>query len=196
MGRQPVGMDELVEHWTVLDDELNLVAGKRGGARLGLTLLLKYYTRYGRFPRGRAEFVDEMVDYVARQVKVPAVELGLYDWTVGADRWRNPMRTCRSISSPAAPSTTASWRRWMRHPAIWSGSRSPNARPGRSSSPRPRPRPSRATCAVSKARSAAAFRWGRWSTCSRKPCCVPAACSASPRSPAPVNSIPRCRANG
>lgn len=35
MGRQTVGMDELVEHWTVLDGELELVAGKRGGTRLG-----------------------------------------------------------------------------------------------------------------------------------------------------------------
>ncbi|TDC19328.1 hypothetical protein E1265_24100 [Streptomyces sp. 8K308] len=48
MSRQPVGMDELVEHWTVLDDELELVAGKRGGTRLGFALLLKHYTRHGR----------------------------------------------------------------------------------------------------------------------------------------------------
>lgn len=81
MSRQPVGMDELVEHWTVLEDELELVAGKRGPTRLGFALLLKYYTRHGRFPRGRAEFADEVVGYVARQVKVPASELGLYDWT-------------------------------------------------------------------------------------------------------------------
>jgi TnpA family transposase len=74
-------MDELVEHWTVLDDELQLVAGKRGGTKLGFALLLKYYTRHGRFPRGRAEFVDEVVDHVARQVKVPAAELESYDWT-------------------------------------------------------------------------------------------------------------------
>ncbi|MFC5662296.1 hypothetical protein ACFP3U_04795 [Kitasatospora misakiensis] len=40
MGRQPVGMDELVEHWTVLDDEADLVAGKRGGTRVGFALLL------------------------------------------------------------------------------------------------------------------------------------------------------------
>src|SRR3954454_14447536 len=81
MGRQPVGMDELVERWTVLDDELELVAGKRGATRLGFALLLKYYTWHGRFPRGRAEFADEVVDYVGRQVKVSASELGLYDWT-------------------------------------------------------------------------------------------------------------------
>lgn len=50
MGRLPVGMDELVEHWTVLDDERELVAGKRGATRLGFALLLKYYTRHGLTP--------------------------------------------------------------------------------------------------------------------------------------------------
>jgi hypothetical protein len=52
MGRQPVGMDGLVERWTVLDDEIELVAGKRGATRLGFALLLKHYTQHGRFPQG------------------------------------------------------------------------------------------------------------------------------------------------
>ena len=68
MGRQPVDMDQLVEHWTVLDDEQDLVIGKRGATKLGFALLLKYYTRYGRFPRGRAEFPDEVVGFVAPSV--------------------------------------------------------------------------------------------------------------------------------
>jgi hypothetical protein len=54
-------MDELVEYWTVLDDELELVAGKRGAARLGFALLLKHYRRHGHFPQGRAEFPDKVV---------------------------------------------------------------------------------------------------------------------------------------
>ncbi len=49
MGRSPVEVDELVEHWTVLEDEQQLVAGKRGATRLGFALLLKFYTRSG-FP--------------------------------------------------------------------------------------------------------------------------------------------------
>jgi hypothetical protein len=49
---------------------------RRGGRRL-----LKFYTRYGRFPRGRAEFPDEAVEFVARQIKVSGAELGLYEWT-------------------------------------------------------------------------------------------------------------------
>jgi hypothetical protein len=74
-------MDELVEHWTVLDDELELVAGKRGGTRLGFVLLLKYYTRQGRFPRGRVDFPDEVVEFVARQMKVSTADFESYQWT-------------------------------------------------------------------------------------------------------------------
>jgi hypothetical protein len=58
-----------------------LVAGKRGPTRLGFALLLKFYTRAGRFPRGRAELDDDAVAFVARQVGVPASDLGFYEWS-------------------------------------------------------------------------------------------------------------------
>jgi hypothetical protein len=44
-------------------------------------LLLKFYTRAGRFPRGRGELPDEAVEFVARQVGVDPAELGFYEWT-------------------------------------------------------------------------------------------------------------------
>ncbi|HKS44984.1 MAG TPA: Tn3 family transposase [Amycolatopsis sp.] len=72
--------DELIEHWTLIGDELGQVAGKRGPTRLGFALLLKFYTRHGRFPRGRGELPDAAVDYVARQVGVAAPELAFYEW--------------------------------------------------------------------------------------------------------------------
>ena len=72
--------DELIEHWTLVGDELGQVAGKRGVNRLGFSLLLKFYARHGRFPRGRGELPDEAVAYVARQVGVPASDLGFYEW--------------------------------------------------------------------------------------------------------------------
>ena len=81
MGRSPVEVDELVEHWTVLEDEQQLVAGKRGATRLGFALLLKFYTRSGRFPRGRSELPQEAVDFVARQMQVPVGDLGFYQWS-------------------------------------------------------------------------------------------------------------------
>lgn len=81
MERPPVGLDELVEHWTVLGDERDLIAGKRGATRLGFALLLKFYTRYGRFPRGRAELPDEVVEHLALEVRVPAADFGFYEWS-------------------------------------------------------------------------------------------------------------------
>ncbi len=81
MGRSPVDVDELVEHWTVLEGERQLVAGKRGATRLAFALLLKFYTRLGRFPRGRSELPQEAVDFVARQMKVAASDLGSYEWS-------------------------------------------------------------------------------------------------------------------
>ena len=74
-------LDELVEHWTVLDDERELIAGKRGPTRLGFALLLKFYTWAGRFPRDHGELADEAVAFVARQIGVDAAELGFYDWS-------------------------------------------------------------------------------------------------------------------
>lgn len=65
-------LDELVEHWTLLKDEQSLVSGKRGATRLGFAVLLKFYTQYGRFPRGRTELPGEAVEFIARQVQVPA----------------------------------------------------------------------------------------------------------------------------
>ncbi|MFE6977237.1 Tn3 family transposase [Streptomyces sp. NPDC057682] len=81
MARTPLDLDELVEHWTLLKDEQALVSGKRGATRLGFAVLLKFYTQYGRFPRNRAELPGEAVEFVARQVQVPALELESYGWT-------------------------------------------------------------------------------------------------------------------
>src|SRR5664279_4244797 len=84
-------LDELVEHWTLLVDEQELIAGKRGSTRLGFALLLKFYVRLGRFPRGRSELPDEAVVFVAKQVGVPPGELGFYEWagsTIGYHRWQ------------------------------------------------------------------------------------------------------------
>jgi hypothetical protein len=74
-------LDELVEHWTLLDDERELIAGKRGATRPGFALLLKFYTRVGRFPRGRVELPGEAVEFVARQVGVDQAELAFYEWS-------------------------------------------------------------------------------------------------------------------
>ncbi len=51
-----VDEDELIEDWTLVGGELAEVAGKRGPTRLAFALLLKFYTRRGRFPAAAASF--------------------------------------------------------------------------------------------------------------------------------------------
>ena len=81
MTRLPDNFADLVEHWTLLPAETSLLAGKHEGAtKLGFALLLKFYGRYGRFPRGRSELKSEAVEFVASQVRASAADLGFYEW--------------------------------------------------------------------------------------------------------------------
>lgn len=75
-----VDEDELVGNWTLLDEEMNLLTGRRGPTKLGFALMLKFHQLHGRFLRGRAELSDDAVDYVVRAVKVPASDLAFYEW--------------------------------------------------------------------------------------------------------------------
>ena len=72
--------DELIEHWTLIGDELDLLVGRTRPSKLALALWLKFFTVEGRFPAGRSELPDEAIGYVASQVKVAAADLGLFDW--------------------------------------------------------------------------------------------------------------------
>jgi hypothetical protein len=66
--------DELIDRWTLVGDEPDRMAGKRGPTKLGFALMLRFYTERGRFPRGRSEIPDAAVEYVARQVGVDRTE--------------------------------------------------------------------------------------------------------------------------
>ena len=44
-------LDDLIDCWTLDEDELRLIANKSGATRLGFALLLKYFEQEARFPR-------------------------------------------------------------------------------------------------------------------------------------------------
>ena len=79
--RSSIDLDELVDHWTVLDDERALVEATYGGTRVGFALLLKYYTRHSRFPAERVHLPDAAIEFVARQQQVPETDIDAYEWT-------------------------------------------------------------------------------------------------------------------
>jgi hypothetical protein len=74
--------------------EQDLVAAKHRDTQLGFGLLLKFYGRFGQFPRGRAELHDDAVDFVARQLGIDAGSFGFYEWTGRTiKRHRSEIRT-------------------------------------------------------------------------------------------------------
>ena len=74
-------LDELIDSWTLVPNELALANQSRAAHnRLGLALLLKYFQIEGRFPRHRRDVPITAIDYVARQLKLSPDTYSTYAW--------------------------------------------------------------------------------------------------------------------
>jgi hypothetical protein len=76
-----LGLDEVVDHFTLDEDEVTWLRNKTGATRLSFAVLLKFLLWRGRFPKMRPELPRDAVEHVARQVGVAAGELAQYDFT-------------------------------------------------------------------------------------------------------------------
>ena len=75
-------LDKLIDSWTLLPNEMDLVSGSKASHnRLGFALLLKYFQIEGKFPRHRREVPQTAVDYVARQLKLSSEVYQQYEWS-------------------------------------------------------------------------------------------------------------------
>ncbi|MEU5211201.1 Tn3 family transposase [Streptomyces sp. NPDC020742] len=72
--------EDLIEVWTLLEEDQERLRNKSGANRLGFALLLKFFEVEARFPENAEEMPVPAVAYVAQQVKVPAEEWAAYDW--------------------------------------------------------------------------------------------------------------------
>ena len=72
--------EDLIVDWTLLPGEETLVGSKRGPARLGFAVLLKFFQREGRFPQRPQDVPPTAVAHVAAQVGIPAAHWDAYDW--------------------------------------------------------------------------------------------------------------------
>ena len=73
-------LEELIECWTLDEEELALLANKSGATRLGFGLMLKFFELEARFPR-REDVSRAAVEFMAGQVKVDAALFASYDWS-------------------------------------------------------------------------------------------------------------------
>lgn len=107
-----LGLDEVIDHFTLVGDALDLLRNKSGATRLGFAALLKFLLWSGRFPRAAQELPEDAVAHLARQVRVPAGELASFDLASRtAQRHRTEIRAYtgfRECSVPDAEMLT-SW---------------------------------------------------------------------------------------
>jgi hypothetical protein len=73
-------IEELIEHFTLIDEDKGFLENKTGPTRLGCALLLKCFEYEARFPDAKYEIPKAVVDYVARQLKLDAGLFAKYDW--------------------------------------------------------------------------------------------------------------------
>jgi uncharacterized protein DUF4158 len=88
-----LGLDDVVDHFTLIGDELDLLHTKSGATRLGFAALLKFLLWRGRFPRAANELPGDAVLHLARQVRIPARDLESFDFAGrSAQRFRGEIR--------------------------------------------------------------------------------------------------------
>ena len=74
--------EELIENWTLLPSELNLVSSKVGANQIGFAVLLKYFQIHARFPDSPKEIPDKIISYIAQQLQTPPIPILI---TIGKD---------------------------------------------------------------------------------------------------------------
>lgn len=88
-----LGLDEVVDHFTLNGEETGWLRNKAGATRPGFAVQMKFLLWRGRFPKMRLELPRDAVKHVARQMGVDTGELAAYDFTSRtAQRHRTELR--------------------------------------------------------------------------------------------------------
>ena len=72
--------EELIENWTLLPQELELVRKKVGGNQIGFALLLKHFQKFACFPEDKSSISQVVISYIASQVNLLENSYSDYDW--------------------------------------------------------------------------------------------------------------------
>ncbi|MGM0974628.1 MAG: Tn3 family transposase [Bacillota bacterium] len=74
-------LDELIDHFTLMPDELKLIQTKRGDTKLGFAVLFKFFQYEARFPYHKNEIPKSLIHYLAKQLFLNPDVFEQYDWT-------------------------------------------------------------------------------------------------------------------
>ena len=75
-------MDELIEHFTFLPNEMQQIGNKAAGeTRIGFAVLFKFFQYEARFPTHKYEVPKAVINYIAKQIDAQPGHYAQYDWT-------------------------------------------------------------------------------------------------------------------
>jgi tetratricopeptide (TPR) repeat protein len=105
--------DELIDVWTLGQDDWRLVGNKTGATRLGFSLMLKFYEIEGRFPAYAEEVPSPAVGYLASLVKVDAALFAKYAWSGRTIEYHRAQIRRRFGTRPATEADEERWAVWL-----------------------------------------------------------------------------------
>jgi len=73
-------LDELIDHFTMLPNEMELLGNKTGTSRLGFAIILKFFQYEASFPSNKNEIPKEVILYISKQLGIDASTFDNYDW--------------------------------------------------------------------------------------------------------------------
>lgn len=65
-------LDELIEHFTFLPNEMQQIGNKSSETRIGFAVMFKFFQYEARFPFHKFEVPKVVISYIAKQIEVPA----------------------------------------------------------------------------------------------------------------------------
>ncbi|MCL2321000.1 MAG: Tn3 family transposase, partial [Oscillospiraceae bacterium] len=73
-------LDELIEHFTFVPNELDQIRNKSGTTRLGFAVLFKFFQYEARFPNHKNEIPKEVILYISKQLNCESYSFEDYEW--------------------------------------------------------------------------------------------------------------------
>lgn len=80
MVKSPWNSEELIENWTLVPTELELVKKKVDFNQIGFAILLKYFQLMARFPDSPSDIPDRSITYIASQLLADESLYFKYNW--------------------------------------------------------------------------------------------------------------------
>lgn len=73
-------LEELIEHFTLIDPEKKLIDNKYLNSRLGFAVLMKCFQHEARFPTNPGDIPKSVINFIGQQLKIPSDMFDQYSW--------------------------------------------------------------------------------------------------------------------